>query len=61
MIVASEFSHRRNFSARLLGIQVIAEPTRLDQVAHALPEMVRRNTNCVLGFGSLFIEHSSEI
>ena len=38
MIVASEFSHRRNFSVRLLGIQAIAAPTRLDRVAHAHPK-----------------------
>jgi hypothetical protein len=34
MIVASEFSHRRNFSVRLLGVQAIAAPTRLDGVAY---------------------------
>src|SRR4051812_34615925 len=38
LIVASEFSHRRNFSARLLGIRAIVAPTCLYRVAHAYPK-----------------------
>ena len=61
MIVASGFSDRRNFSVRLLGIQVIAEPTRLDRVAHAYPKWCGAIRIASWDYGSLFIEHSSEI